>query len=48
MNEAFIDYIIQTETVSKDQKDNYMYELENELLGDDYLNDILSLSDYCY
>jgi len=48
MNDAFIDYIIQTETVSKGQKDNYMYELENGLYGDDYSNDIQSLSDYCY
>ncbi len=48
MNETFIDYIIQSETVSKDQKDNYMYELENELYGDDYSNNIESLSDYYY
>jgi len=48
MNDAFIDYIIQTETVSKDHKDNYIYELENELYGDEYSDDTRSLSDFYY
>ena len=49
MNEQLISYIIEMESVSKEQKDNYMYEVENELYGDEYSNEETQLiSSLCY
>ena len=49
MNEQFISYIIELESVSKKQKENYLYEVENELHGNEYSDEeTMSVSSFCY